>query len=197
MLPHNSFDHYWKKWPLWTGPVIMVGSPFIVIAIHIPFLLCMPCVTVVEERERRQQRATQEANRMEEARRSNQIYIDRMASAGTAHPAAPAVAHPEEERRRDGEDVETALSPTNIDDAQKENDHHSDHRPTSKEAPITAVAEHEIEKQDTEKSVKEAPVPSVNEHGNTSIAITPPAPAHLGQSPWALELDSDLRAIKS
>jgi len=51
----------------------MIGSPLIVLALHIPLL---PCILLRGTAGRRQQRVVHAALQMEEGRRTNQRYID-------------------------------------------------------------------------------------------------------------------------
>jgi len=162
--PHRT----WNMWPLWVGPLIAIASPLISAALHLPLLLFLPCILFRTARERRQQRVAREAAvRMEEGRRTNQIYID-AANAEAARLAAERLAleragQPEMPRQTDG--VSTALPPTT--DA-KENNLSPSNQCMSDASPSAGVAE----PQATEMPV---PTPTVD----TTSVIAPPAPAHV------------------
>jgi len=168
-----SHLHPWKMWPLWAGPVIIVGAPFIVVALHLPLLLCMPCGCIITARERRQRRAAQEvAVQMEEGRRANERYTIAANAEAARVPAerlAPeSAARPEEPRQIDGGGTDAEASPPAI-DAKGNNSTPSD-QCVSGESPSAGVAE----PQATE-------TPALTPEGDTTGVIAPPAPAHVKQ----------------
>ena len=44
-----SSHHPPSMWPLWVGPLIMIGSPTTVAALHIPILVLIPCMLFVDD----------------------------------------------------------------------------------------------------------------------------------------------------
>ena len=87
-------------WPLWTGPTILVGAPFIAVALYLPLLSFLPCVFILMARGRSRQRAAPAAVQME-GRRANARYsiaanaeaarvsAERLALEGAARPEEP------------------------------------------------------------------------------------------------------------
>lgn len=155
-------------WPLWAGPLITIGSPFIAIALHLPLLLCLPCILFGEARERRQRGAAREAAvRMEEGRRTNQIYID-AANAEAARLAAERLAleragQPEMPHQTDGASTDAEASPPATDAKENNSD-----QGVSDASPSAGVAE---------PQAAETPVatPTVD----TASVVAPLAPAHV------------------
>ena len=163
---HNT----WKLWPLWAGPLIVIGSPLIVLAMHIPCLLFLPCILLQGPVERRQQRVARAALQMEEGRRTNQRYID-AANAEAARLAAlrpaPERAAPEAPHERDGTGGDARGSPP-ANDA-KGNDTSTVNDGTSKDTPPSGGA---TEPESIEK-------PAVIPGNDIASTVAPPAPAHI------------------
>jgi len=167
-----SLHHTWKLWPLWTGPIIIVGAPFIAVALYLLLLPCVPCIFILMAKERRQQRAAHAAFQMEEGRRANARYIipaNAEAARVSADPLAlKGAARPEEPRQIDGRSTDAeALPPTT--DAKGNNSTPSD-QCASTESPSGGIAE----PQATE-------TPALTPAGDTTGVIASPAPAHVKQ----------------
>jgi hypothetical protein len=156
--------HPWKMWPLWVGPLLVIGSPFIVLALHLPLLLLLPCILLLSSREDRRQRSARATIQMEEGRRANQIHIDAANAAEAARLAAERAAQPE----GDGTGAGAEASPPAIDtggtDASPPDDNVSTDRP-----PPSGVAEPE-------------PVEKPPPENDVGGAIVPPEPVHIGPS---------------